>query len=80
MTRVADLKVKIFADGADLQGIVAMSKMPYIKGFTTDPTLMRNAGADHCSAGHASAEARPELISHSVRTTHGADRFRLACL
>ncbi|MFO1098091.1 MAG: transaldolase [Xanthobacteraceae bacterium] len=44
MTRVAGLKVKIFADGADLQGIVEMSKKPFIKGFTTNPTLMRKAG------------------------------------
>src|SRR5271157_382443 len=44
MTRVADLKVKIFADGADLQGIIEMSKKPFIKGFTTNPTLMRKAG------------------------------------
>ncbi len=43
MTRVAGLKVKIFADGADLQGIVEMSKKPFIKGFTTNLTLMRKA-------------------------------------
>src|SRR5262245_27540995 len=44
MGRVADLKVKIFADGADYEGIVKMSKNPLIKGFTTNPTLMRKAG------------------------------------
>jgi len=44
MTQVADLKVKIFADGADYEGIVKMSKNPLIKGFTTNPTLMRKAG------------------------------------
>lgn len=38
------LKVKIFADGADLPGIVDMSKRSFIKGFTTNPTLMRKAG------------------------------------
>ena len=48
MSRVADLKVKIFADGADYEGIVKMSRNPVIKGFTTNPTLMRQAGvSDH---------------------------------
>jgi transaldolase len=44
MSRINDLKVKIFADGADYEGIVKMSKNPVIKGFTTNPTLMRKAG------------------------------------
>jgi transaldolase len=44
MSRITDLKVKIFADGADYDGIVKMSKNPVIKGFTTNPTLMRKAG------------------------------------
>jgi transaldolase len=44
MSRIADLKVKIFADGADYDGIVKMSKNPVIKGFTTNPSLMRKAG------------------------------------
>jgi transaldolase len=35
--------VKIFADGADLPGIAKMAREPYIKGFTTNPTLMRKA-------------------------------------
>jgi transaldolase len=36
--------VKIFADGADLDGILSLYKNPLIKGFTTNPTLMRKAG------------------------------------
>jgi transaldolase len=44
MTSVADLKVKIFADGADVAGMVEMYKKPYIRGFTTNPTLMRKVG------------------------------------
>jgi len=39
-----ELKIKIFADGADLPTMVEMSKKPFIKGFTTNPTLMRKAG------------------------------------
>src|SRR5436309_6085562 len=44
MNRLANLEVKIFADGADYDGIVKISKNPEIKGFTTNPTLMRKAG------------------------------------
>lgn len=41
---VSDLKVKIFADGADLQGMLEMNGKPFIQGLTTNPTLMRKAG------------------------------------
>jgi transaldolase len=50
MSRVADLKVKIFADGADYDGMVKMSRNPAIKGFTTNPTLMRKAGVSDYEA------------------------------
>ena len=36
--------IKLFADGADKQGILEMYKNPSIDGFTTNPTLMRKAG------------------------------------
>lgn len=39
-----NLNVKLFADGADLAGIKEMAANPLIKGFTTNPTLMRKAG------------------------------------
>jgi len=44
MSATASLKVKLFADGADLAGMKEMYAMPMIKGFTTNPTLMRKAG------------------------------------
>jgi transaldolase len=44
MTTSAQLRIKIFADGADAAGIVAHTRDPRIKGFTTNPTLMRAAG------------------------------------
>ncbi len=43
MTTSEGLKVKIFADGADLDQIRALKANPVIKGFTTNPTLMRAA-------------------------------------
>jgi len=44
MKTINDLKVKIFADGADKVGMLEMYARPYIRGFTTNPTLMRKAG------------------------------------
>jgi transaldolase len=44
MPNLKDLKVKIFADGADLSAMVEMARRPYIAGLTTNPTLMRKAG------------------------------------
>jgi transaldolase len=44
MRPLEQLSVKIFADGADLAGMAAMYQNPLIKGFTTNPTLMRKAG------------------------------------
>lgn len=44
MNTILNLKVKIFADGADKKGMLDMYQHPYIKGFTTNPTLMRKAG------------------------------------
>ena len=44
MKTLNDLKVAIFADGAEKTSILEMYAKPYIKGFTTNPTLMRKAG------------------------------------
>jgi transaldolase len=45
-----DLSVKVFADGADLPEIRALAANPLIRGFTTNPTLMRKAGIDDYEA------------------------------
>jgi transaldolase len=61
MSRLDELKVKIFADGADIDGIVKMSQNPLIKGFTTNPTLMRKAGvADYESFARRIIAAVPD--------------------
>jgi len=44
---VENLKIKLFADGADLNGMLEMNSKPYIKGLTTNPTLMRKAGINN---------------------------------
>lgn len=44
MKSISELKVKIFADGANKAGMLEMYGKPYIQGLTTNPTLMRQAG------------------------------------
>ncbi len=44
MANQNDLKIKIFADGADIESIRKLYSQPNIQGFTTNPTLMRQAG------------------------------------
>jgi len=50
MKKISDLQVKIFADGADKAGMLEMYTHSYIKGFTTNPTLMRKAGISNYHA------------------------------
>lgn len=44
MKKLEDLKVKIFADGAEKAGMLEMAAKPYVQGLTTNPTLMKKAG------------------------------------
>lgn len=62
MSAVKDLKVKIFADGADFDAIVKLRSNPLIKGFTTNPTLARKAGVtDYEAFGRKVLKAIPDL-------------------
>jgi transaldolase len=65
---LTDLPIKIFADGADLAGIVDLYRKPFIKGLTTNPTLMRKAGiADYQAfARSVLEEVRTKPISFEV--------------
>jgi transaldolase len=59
--KVHALKVKVFADGADLPGMLQMYAKPWIKGFTTNPTLMRKAGiVDYPAFAKQVVEAIPD--------------------
>ncbi len=46
----SELNIKIYADGADKLSMVELAKNPVIKGFTTNPTLMRKAGVSDYAA------------------------------
>ena len=55
------LRTKIFADGAELDSMLALYRQPYIKGFTTNPTLMRKAGvSDYRRFAHQVLAAIPD--------------------
>jgi len=44
MKKVEDLKIKIFSDGADKKDMLEMNSKTFIKGLTTNPSLMKKAG------------------------------------
>jgi transaldolase len=46
---LSTMTTKIYADGADLDGLLRLAEQPHIKGFTTNPTLMRKAGVSDYS-------------------------------
>ncbi len=66
--RIEDLKVKIFADGADIEGMKEEYEKGIVTGFTTNPTLMKKAGVtDYTSFAGNVVEAIPNLpISFEV--------------
>ena len=65
---IADLKIKLFADGADKTAMLDLYRNPSIRGFTTNPTLMRKAGiADYeAFARDILSEIRDRPISLEV--------------
>src|SRR6266446_8401090 len=80
MKKVEDLSVKIFADGADKAGMLEMYAKPYIKGLTTNPTLMRKAGlTDYRAFAKDILKAIPDKpISFEVFSDDFADIERQA--
>lgn len=62
MPSIDNLLIKLFSDGADLSGILEQYRNPWIKGFTTNPTLMRKAGVlDYEAFAHNLLRAIPNL-------------------
>lgn len=80
MQTIDKLKVKIFADGADKNGMLEMYSKPFIKGMTTNPTLMRKAGiADYKAFAKDILKAIPDRpISLEVFSDDFADMERQA--
>ncbi len=61
MRKIEELRIRLFSDGADLAGILEMYAKPWIRGFTTNPTLMRKAGVrDYEAFARAVLRAVPD--------------------
>ena len=57
-----DLRVTVYADGADIEGMKEEYKKGYVKGFTTNPTLMKKAGVkDYISFAKEALREIPDL-------------------
>lgn len=68
-----DLRVKIFADGADAREMVRLVAQPWIAGFTTNPSLMRKAGvADYRTFAH---EILTSITVHPISFEVFSDDF-----
>jgi len=68
MVDLSSLNVKLFADGANLDDIKRLAQNPLIKGFTTNPTLMRQAGIEdyEAFAQEVLAEIKDRPVSFEV--------------
>ena len=80
MNALDNLKVKIYADGADRDGMLEMYAKPYIQGFTTNPTLMKKAGiSDYKAFAQEILQAIPDRpISFEVFADEFTDMERQA--
>jgi transaldolase len=80
MTALSQLKIKIFADGADKASMLDMYAKPYIKGLTTNPTLMRKAGIANyrAFAKDILSEINDKPVSFEVFADDFADMERQA--
>jgi transaldolase len=73
MTSIDTLRVKIFADGADLAEMLALAERPFIRGFTTNPTLLRKAGVTDYR--RFAAEVLPSIGGRPISFEVFADDF-----
>jgi transaldolase len=80
VTAIERLRVKIFADGADRSSMLQMYAQPFIKGLTTNPTLMRKAGvADYRAfARDILSQIRDKPVSFEVICDEFAEMERQA--
>jgi transaldolase len=80
MPSLKELKIKIYADGADKESMLALYKNELVKGFTTNPSLMAKAGIkDYPAFAKEIAAAMPDRpLSFEVFTDDIADMERQA--
>ena len=75
--KLDDLSVKLFTDGADKAQILDMAAKPWIKGFTTNPSLLKKAGvADYAAYGRELVEANGgEVMLVALAPGHSSTRL-----
>jgi transaldolase len=80
VSTIQSLRIKIFADGADAPEMLEMYSKPYIKGLTTNPTLMRKAGISNyrAFARDVLAQIRDKPLSFEVVCDEFAEMERQA--
>lgn len=80
MPTLNDLKIKLYADGADIASMQKLYQLPYIQGFTTNPTLMNKAGiTDYEAFAKQVLEAIPDRsLSFEVFSDEFDDMARQA--
>jgi transaldolase len=80
MPTLNDLKIKLYADGADIASMLKLYQLPYIQGFTTNPTLMNKAGiTDYEAFAKQVLEAIPDRsVSFEVFSDDFDDMARQA--
>lgn len=66
-------KIKIFADGADKASMLELAKNPRVKGFTTNPSLMRKSGVENYEK--FCQEILVEIPDHPISFEVFADDF-----
>ena len=60
--KLQDLSIKLYADGADIDGMLEMYHKGIVSGFTTNPTLMKKAGiTDYAAFAKKAVAAIPEM-------------------
>jgi transaldolase len=73
MKKLSDLKIKLFADGADVNEMKEMYNAGIVKGFTTNPTLMRSAGIENYEA--FAKEVLAEITDYPISFEVFSDDF-----
>jgi transaldolase len=72
--KINSLKIKLFADGADISGMQEMNEKPYIKGLTTNPTLMKKVGISNYKS--FASEVLKFVTSKPISFEVFSDEFR----
>ena len=75
MKKIEDIKIKIFSDGADKKNMLDMNSKTFIKGFTTNPSLMKKTGIKDYRAFAKDIINKLKLINYDLNE-HSLDTVK----